>query len=200
MLSIVQAQVATILNKYPCLAEFYPTLDRPFFNISLWENFDRAVANATKGHFIPSEFQFTPGELPLSELPQVVAAITTYYVVVFGGRWLLQKSQPLKLNFLFQLHNLFLTSLSLTLLVLMVEQLVPLIARNGLYFAICNLGAWTQPMVTLYYMNYITKYIEFIDTLFLVLKHKNLRVLHTYHHGATALLCYTCLLYTSRCV
>lgn len=197
MQSVVESYAAPLLEKYPQLAGYAPTLDRPFFNISLWQNFDRTVALVTGGRFVPSEFQFVAGQLPLSEFPHVLGAIATYYVVIFGGRAVLKHTEPLKLNTLFQLHNLFLTTLSLTLLVLMVEQLIPMIAKNGLYFAICNIEAWTQPLVTLYYMNYITKFIEFIDTVFLVLKHKKLTFLHTYHHGATALLCYTQLVGTT---
>ncbi|QLQ78808.1 hypothetical protein HG537_0B01560 [Torulaspora globosa] len=186
-----------LMEEYPKLREFMPTLDRPFFNISLWDHFNCVASKVTSGRFVPNEFEFIEGELPLSTLPTVIGAIVTYYVVIFGGRAVLKGSKPLKLNFLFQLHNIFLTSASLLLLLLMIEQLIPMISRNGLYFAICNIGAWTQPMVTLYYLNYLIKFVEFIDTLFLVLKHKNLTFLHTYHHGATALLCYTQLIGTT---
>ncbi|CAK7901644.1 elongation of fatty acids protein 2 [[Candida] anglica] len=169
-----------------------PSFDHPF-GVALWPKFDALVSTASAGAFVPSEFAFVAGELPLSTLPPVIVAISTYYLVIFGGDFIFKKFQikPFVLNGLFQIHNLFLTTLSLTLLVLMAEQLIPMIYHHGLFYAICNQNAWTQPLVCLYYLNYLTKFCEFIDTVFLVVKQKKLTFLHTYHHGATALLCYT---------
>lgn len=169
-----------------------PSLDAPF-GVKLWPIFDTVVSAATQNKFIPSQFQFIQGETPLSTLPPVMAMSVAYYMVVFGGRAIIRRLgiRAFVLNGLFQLHNLFLTSLSLTLVVLMIEQLIPIVFRKGLYYAICDIGAWTQPLVCLYYLNYLTKFVEFIDTIFLVVKQKKLTFLHTYHHGATALLCYT---------
>lgn len=168
------------------------SVETPFL-VPLWPLFDRAVATVTAGRFVPSEFIFVPGETFMSTLPVVAAAISIYYVVIFGGDYIFKKFniKPFVLNGLFQVHNLVLTTLSLTLLTLMSEQLIPMIWKHGLFYAICDLAAWTQPLVTLYYLNYLTKFCEFIDTVFLVVKQKKLTFLHTYHHGATALLCYT---------
>ncbi|KAK6197327.1 fatty acyl-CoA elongase/Polyunsaturated fatty acid specific elongation enzyme [Scheffersomyces amazonensis] len=176
----------------------WPTVESPF-GVNLWSTFDYAVTKASNGTFIPSQFEFVVGELPLSTFPPVAVAISTYYIIIFGGDYIFKKFgiKPLVLNGLFQIHNLFLTTLSFTLFILMLEQLIPIIIKQGLFFAICNQKAWTQPLVTLYYLNYLTKFCEFIDTLFLVVKQKKLTFLHTYHHGATALLCYTQLIGTT---
>lgn len=169
-----------------------PTLNTPF-GVKLFPYFDCLVSTITGGHLVPSKFEWVEGEVPLSTLNPVLSAIATYYLVIFGGNYLFKQLQikPLVLNGLFQIHNVILTTSSLTLLVLMVEQIFPMIARHGIFYAICSEKAWTQEMEVLYYFNYIFKFVEFIDTVFLVVKQKRLTFLHTYHHGATALLCYT---------
>lgn len=168
------------------------SIDRPFL-VELWPLFDQAVTYVTDGRFVPSQFHFIAGKTAFSTFPVVAIAIVVYYTVVFGGNYIFKKFgiKPFVLNGLFQIHNLFLTTLSLTLLVLMMEQLIPMIYHHGIFYAICHPDAWTQELVTLYYLNYLTKFCEFVDTVFLVVKQKRLTFLHTYHHGATALLCYT---------
>ena len=39
-------------------------------------------------------------------------------------------------------------------------------------------------------INYLVKYIELFDTVFLAVKKKPLTLLHCWHHGATVALCY----------
>ncbi|OAL33110.1 hypothetical protein AYO20_07592 [Fonsecaea nubica] len=166
-----------------------PTLDRPF-GIELWPIFEKAYS-AVLG-YSPMDFKFESGKTPMSTLPETVVALISYYVIIFGGRELMKHRQPFTLNGAFMVHNLYLTIISGCLLVLFVEQLLPTLVRGGVFHAICSYnGGWTQELVVLYYLNYLTKYLELIDTLFLVLKKKPLTFLHTYHHGATALLCYT---------
>lgn len=166
-----------------------PTLERPFI-VELWPQFDKLYFRAVG--YPANKFVFVPGVTPLSTFTATATMLITYYVTVFAGREFMKNREPFKLNGLFMMHNLILTIISGVLLALFTEQLVPTIASNGVFYAICDhRGGWTAPLVTLYYLNYLTKYVELLDTIFMVLKKKPLTFLHTYHHGATALLCYT---------
>ena len=138
---------------------------------------------------------------------KVIIGCITYLVVIFGGQYLLTNASPMKLKFLNQVHNLFLMVISLILLLLTVEQLFPKLYYHGLYYTICSEEAWTQKLELLYYLNYLVKYYELIDTVFLVLKkkklgrlisfgcnhiiHMKLEFLHYFHHSMTMALCYT---------
>jgi len=171
------------------LLKYVPSVDRPF-GIELWPIFDKAFT-AVKGYH-PQDFNFQPRVTPMSTMKESALAIVTYYVIIFGGREIMRNRPAFKLNLPFMIHNFYLTSISAILLALFIEQLVPTLYNHGLFYTICaREGGWTNKLVILYYLNYLTKYLELIDTVFLVLKKKPLTFLHCYHHGATALLCYS---------
>lgn len=149
-----------------------PTLDRPF-GLELWPIFEAAFEPIAG--YKPQDFRFVPGETPLSTFKTCAVTLLTYYIIIFGGRELMREREPFKLNFLFKVHNFYLTAISGILLALFAEQLIPTVARKGLFFAICSHeGGWTDKLVILYYLNYLTKFIELIDTCFLFLKKKPL--------------------------
>lgn len=101
----------------------------------------------------PSTFYFVPGQTPLSTIQATATMLITYYVVVLGGRELMKNRDPVKLNALFMIHNLYLTVASAIMLVLFIEQLVPTVWRRGIFFAICDhRGGWTRELVVLYYV------------------------------------------------
>ncbi|KAK1546996.1 GNS1/SUR4 family protein [Colletotrichum paranaense] len=157
--------------------------------LSPWTTFDK-VYKSVMG-YPASDFEFVYGQTPLSTFTEAMTLVVLYLVVVFGGREVMRNRKPLELDTLFKIHNFFLSLLSGALLVLFVEQIAPSLWQKGIYECICGPTGWTQQLVVLYYINYLTKYYELIDTVFLMLKKKPLTFLHCYHHPATALLCFS---------
>jgi fatty acid elongase 2/fatty acid elongase 3 len=99
----------------------------------------------------------------------------TYVIVIFGGRFLMESVyKPLPCKLAFQIHNILLTLVSGVLLALLFEQLFPQLYRHGFYYTICSVDAWTQKHELLYYLNYLVKWWELVDTGFLVIKKKKL--------------------------
>jgi fatty acid elongase 3 len=174
------------LSKGPCPQQIAMT---PTISLDPWSIFDKVWTKVVG--YPTKEFYFTHGSTPMSTLKETLAAISVYYLVVFSGREFMRNREAFKLNTPFIIHNLYLTAISGVLLILFAQQLVPTLWNKGLYDNICGASGWTQPLTVLYFLNYLTKYLELLDTVFLVLKKKPLTFLHTYHHGATALLCYS---------
>ncbi|KAL3424032.1 GNS1/SUR4 family protein [Phlyctema vagabunda] len=175
---------ATLFESLPI-----PTLDRPF-GIHLWPLFNKAFELVAG--YPADDFKFVAGETPMSTLKETSIFVAVYYTIIFGGRELMRNREPYKLKSLFLIHNFYLTAISAILLALFIEELLPTVVRKGIFYAICDHeGGWTQHLVVLYYLTYLTKYLELVDTVFLFLKKKPLTFLHCYHHGATAVLCYT---------
>lgn len=129
-----------------------PTIDRPF-GVELWPYFDQ-IYTSVMG-YSPEQFRFVPGKTAMSTFPATASLLLTYYMTVLAGRELMKNRKPLSLNSLFMVHNLYLTIISGTLLALFIEQLLPTIWRNGIFFAICNhRGGWTDRLVVLYYVGH----------------------------------------------
>jgi len=128
-----------------------PSLDRPF-GLELWPIFEK-VFTSIKG-YRPQDFEFVQGKTPMSTLSATATMLITYYIVIFGGREVMRGREPFKLNFFFKIHNFYLTAISGTLLLLFLEQLIPTIARGGVFNAICAYeGGWTDKLVILYYVS-----------------------------------------------
>lgn len=185
---VIEAVFEELTHEEPVFQIGLPTLERPF-GIALWPIFRQIVIRASA--WDPDTFMYHyDSELPMAKVWHVTLAIFTYYVVIFGGRWALRNVRPIRLETLFKAHNFLLTFLSGVLLVLLVEQVLPQVLQHGIFYAICSSKMWTSRTVLLFYLNYLTKFYELLDTVFLVLRKRPLTFLHTYHHGATALLCF----------
>ncbi|KAG0171921.1 hypothetical protein DFQ28_000786 [Apophysomyces sp. BC1034] len=170
------------------LKQLHFTPETPF-GLPLYPFFEKAYEAALGQP--ASQFKFIHGVTPLSTTNEVIATCITYFIVIFGGRFLMTNMPAFRLQFLFQLHNFLLTVVSGALLVLMAEKISPILYHHGFLHAVCSNDAWTQPLELLYYLNYLVKYWELIDTVFLVLKKKKLEFLHYYHHSLTMVLCFT---------
>lgn len=127
-----------------------PTLDRPF-GIELWPIFNKAF-DAVVG-YPADDFRFISGYTPMSTLQETIISLISYYVIIFGGRELMKHRQAFVLNGPFMVHNFYLTVISGVLLALFIEQLLPTLARYGVFHAICDhSGGWTKKLVVLYYV------------------------------------------------
>ncbi|OUM61388.1 hypothetical protein PIROE2DRAFT_69616 [Piromyces sp. E2] len=158
------------------------------------ENIQRTVVQGVE--YISKQpwdkFTFENKISPLSTTKEVFIGFCAYFAVIFGVQHIMRKYniKPFQLKWPFFIHNCILTVVSAALLSGFAYNLYPIMRKHGILYALCNEGSYTQQMELLYYLNYLVKWWEFVDTLFLVLKRKKLEFLHVYHHSFTMVLCF----------
>ena len=127
-----------------------------FFLSSMFNLADFIVHNVPLPKFPPYLISYERGVTPLSTWPPVILVLAVYLLVVFGLRELRRSQPPLKLTFLFQLHNLMLSTGSGLLLILMCEEIFPIWWKYGLFRAMCNEKSWTDvSSVNLYWLYFL---------------------------------------------
>lgn len=87
---------------------------------------------------------YVRGATPLSTQPVVLSILAAYLATIFGIREFMKTRQPQKLTFIFRVHNAILCSGSALLLALMLEEILPIYWRHGIFYALCNGSAWTE--------------------------------------------------------
>jgi len=141
-----------------------------------------------------SSFQFE-SHVGFHHLSFPITAICCYLLMVFALPKVMKNREPLKLQGLMVIHNYFLSYLSCLMLFAVLREIFFLAKDSGFEGAMCdsqknqiktNIYFW-------YYVFYLSKVYEFIDTAILILRKKNLIFLHVYHHVTTLLLCWYCL-------
>ena len=86
---------------------------------------------------------YEKGVTPLSTTPVVFSVIAAYLAIIFSIREFMKGRPPFKFTLFFQAHNIVLTVGSGLLLALIVEEAAPILLKNGLFNAICDIGSWT---------------------------------------------------------
>jgi len=117
--------------------------------------------------------------------------VPLYVLFVFYGPKLMEKREPFKLEFALKIWNFFLFFISLSMFLGLFTPILLFWTSRGFYELVC------MPQGEMYYgfaffciwVFGLSKYLELFDTLFLILRKREVTFLHWYHH--TTVLCYT---------
>jgi GNS1/SUR4 family len=124
-----------------------------------------------------NDFEFQKANF--TSLTTVVTVVSTYLSLLFSISRVMKEFKPIRLEKLFIIHNVLLCISSLLLLLAIGPIIAKTIYDKGLDHAICAKEMAYNPYLNfLYYINYLMKFWELGDTLFLVFRKKNLEFLH----------------------
>jgi len=140
------------------------------------------------------EFDFIDGVTPLASIWTPFIVVPLYLLSIVLCKAIVNyRTKPFQLNSVVIVHNSLLSISSALLFVALVIEICWMTMVSSMMEVFCNeSGRWIKGRVSCYYyINYIFKYIELLDTILLCLRGKPTPFLHVYHHAATLVLCFT---------
>jgi fatty acid elongase 3 len=134
-----------------------------------------------------AQFKFVEGVTPLSHIYWPIGGSILYVIMITVLPMWMKNREPFKFKFLLSAHNIFLSVLSFFMCLGVMYNILPYYFKGGWTELICDplnhMSRGTH--VFWYYIFYLSKYYEFFDTMFQILKKRKLIFLHTYHHVIT---------------
>merc|ERR1712228_493903 len=141
-----------------------------------------------------TEFEFRVETTPISNIAYPLTTVIAFCIGIPLLQYFMRDRVSPPLKYLILFHNLFLSFASAFLAFFLMLTIYSKHEQSPTEYTpfrlFCGLDYYDQrgTLTFIYYVNYLLKYYELIDTLFLGLKHKPLKFLHCYHHPATLVL------------
>ncbi|XP_067938765.1 very long chain fatty acid elongase 6-like [Watersipora subatra] len=140
------------------------------FNASAFD-FEKTVLTQDMLNFITNNYKLS------------VWASAVYVVVIFGGRWIMDRKDKFGLNYALALWSGMLAIFSVIGTARMWPEMLHVLQHEGFYSSACIAG-YMEHSVTQFWTGLfvLSKIIELGDTVFIVLRKQPLIFLHWYHH------------------
>lgn len=146
-----------------------------------------------------NDFRFVHGALPFSDYTTLGVSVVSYLAVVGLLSQIMKNQKRMDLKWVVVLHNAFLCFISFAMLVGVLYELakkaatIPNDELVETFFCDGKKRLVSGGQVFWFYLFYLSKFYEFLDTVIICLKKRPLIFLHVYHHFITAILMYVML-------
>jgi len=139
------------------------------------------------------DFHYTYKESPLSDWPWPIVLCFGYLISIHLLQGFMQNRSAYNLKYFRIAHNAFLCFGSFIMVLGMAKEIIKAYQIGGAEALYCDsndIQFQQTDLYNWYYIFFLSKFYEFIDTYILILRKKPVIFLHSFHHFITAYICW----------
>ena len=148
--------------------------------------------NDIQKDYYMNSFQFKSEKTFLGSIKNPLMTVLLYCICIPLLQYFMKNKKSANIKYILIVHNLFLSLISAFVAFVLIATILEFRYVNGynIFRLYCGLNIYDQNglLTLIYYINYLLKYYELLDTIFLCLKKRKISFLHGYHHPATLVL------------